>query len=1345
MTIFKVRSCAAAPVNIVAFGVLAVILFFLSMASLARAETGSPWWHLTTQLRPATIMPGSGKDEVQELTVMANAGDVLIEGKGKLAAFAYNANAAVVQDVLEGLYGAGNVAVSEGKADTAELHTYLVTFQGALTEDSLLALTSPGLSKEACNETPSLGECLAGEASVTVATAARPEGRLTARAINLGDAPTSGPITLSAALPPGATLVEEEFEPGKFRAKVEFNPFALTPNHTDFRFFCKVVSQTVTCTLPNGFMVVPYNDLQLQLQLRVKAGPVIEQARAEVSGGGAGPVATVQSLPVGSASPSFAVEHFEVVPETGTGSVDAQAGSHPFELTTSLSLDQSANPIAPPALPRKLSFQLPPGIVGDVLSVPQCSELDFREITSLENHCPPDTIVGAGFVNFDEPKLGEQTWPVPIFNLVPAPGEPARFGFTAGKSPVTIDTAVRTGSDYGVTATVNNVSEAVNFLSEVVSFWGVPDDPAHDETRGYACPTFSSVEFNALHELCPPAPQTTAPFLTNPTSCSTGFTTTVEGESWPFRASPEAEPKSIDLAKENTSYSLEDAFGRPLLITGCDQLPFSPSADAAPDVPSASTATGLKVDIKVPQEASEDADGLASSAVKDITVALPEGVEVNPAGGNGLEACSEGQIGYLPPPVSEAPEHLRFTPTLPEPLEPGTSLGALGFCPNAAKVGTVEIHTPVLKSPLKGAVYIASQNENPFGSLLASYIVAEDHESGVLVKLPGEVRLCKSSGEAIDGMICAAAGQVITTFLNSPQVPFEDASLHFFDERAPLSTPAFCGSYTTNASFVPWSAEAWDEAAQTKSASSSFDIGSGPNGSPCPGSKLPFSASFTGGTTNNNAGAFSPLSTTIGREDGQQSLQSVQLHMPAGLEGLISNVKLCSEAQANEGTCGPESQIGEATVSAGVGGDPVVVPGGKVYITGEYEGAPYGLSITAPVKAGPFDLEHDTSPQDPGQDPACDCYVVRAKIEVNPLTAELTVATNTTGPHAIPQMIDGVPVQIKQVNVTVNREHFVFNPTSCNQLHMTGTIAGGEEASQAFSVPFQATNCALLGFKPSFHVSVTSKISKQDGVGFNTTLSYPAGSLGKMANIAQVKVELPTQLTSRLSTLQRACLVKVFEANPANCPPESIVGHAKVVTPVLPVPLEGPAYFVSHAAEEYPNLTIVLKGYGVTVELVGSTHIAKKTNITTTTFKATPDVPFNTFELTLPAGEFSALTGFGNLCRSKLAMPTEFAAQNGALIDEPTPIEVTGCPTKPEVVSHKLHGKSLTLSVYVPSAGRLELGGRGLRSTSKRAAGRELLTVTVHVSRRGSFNTKVKLTFAPSAGAKQVRSVQLSA
>ncbi len=1034
---------------------------------------------------------------------------------------------------------------------------------------------------------------------------------------------------------------------------------------------------TVVCTVPSQHevlcefdgMLPPFEEIEVDIAVGVsnEASPA-EANELAVSGAGVAGGSLTRPLAVGAEGSGFGVEDFAMNLEEEGGEATTQAGKHPFQLTSVLAMNVSHvkdNPHyifreledqQPAGLAKDVKIQLPPGLIGNPTPFPACSSAQFvqEEPKTEHDECSPKTAVGVATITVNVPKGGEYTTKtVPVFNLQPLEGEPARFGFEVKGFSVTIDTSVRTGGDYGVTTSISNITEISGFISGKVTFWGVPGSPLHDSSRGWNC-----IEDERFGPCAPLQENQPPPLLSLPTACTSAMRASVQADSWeePHPAQPSQAPlfREFDMGP----------------VDGCDGLQFEPSIKVVPDLSEGSRASGLRTDVHVPQTAVLNAEGLAESAVKDITVALPEGLALNPAGAGGLEACPEGMAGFtgfaeLEPGTQTA----TFTSTLPEPLRPGVN-----FCPEAAKVGTVKITTPLLPNPVTGAVYIATQNQNPFGSLLAMYLVANDPVSGTLVKLAGEVALNP------------ATGQLTATFENSPDLPFEDAELRFFgEERAPLATPARCGSYTTDATFTPWDGNG------PVDASSSFQITTGPNGKPCPGATLPFSPSLTGGTTNIDAGSFSSLTTTIGREDGQQSLRSVTLHTPPGLSGLLSGVTLCTEAQANDGTCPRSSQIGETTVSAGVGSDPVTVTGGKVYITEKYHGAPFGLSIVNPVKTGPFDLERDTA--NPSQNPLCDCVVVRAKIEVDPHTAALTVTTNSESEgHAIPSMIDGVPVQLKNVNVTIDRSGFTFNPTSCEPMKITGDITGTEGAIGAQSVPFQATNCAVLEFAPKFAASTQGRTSKAGGASLSVKLTYPKAPFGSQANIKKVKVELPKALPSRLTTLQKACTAAQFKVNPAGCPAASIVGHARAVTPLIPVPLEGPAYFVSNGGEAFPNLIIVLQGYGVTVELVGDTFISK-TGVTSSTFNTVPDAPVGSFELTLPEGPYSALAANGNLCSSaktvlvkkrvtveihghrktatrkvkkrestRLKMPVTFTAQNGAVTHQATTIAVTGCP-----------------------------------------------------------------------------------
>jgi hypothetical protein len=1003
------------------------------------------------------------------------------------------------------------------------------------------------------------------------------------------------------------------------------------------------------------------------------------------------------------------------------GSRDVLAGSHPYALNTTIVLNEQG---ATTGNLKDVRLELPPGLVGNPDATPKCTYQEFiRQVKggAEGGQCPNETAVGVATFYIQKgvtPEARETAVASSssVYNLVPPTGVAAEFGYVGAETtPVLLEESVRSGKDYGVTTTVPNVNTKVNVFASKVTIWGVPAESSHDDWRGSCVKTlgggtapvaehFGLSEASEEDEVEGPLrlpgeevepeglPESVGscgtgaplrPLLSLPTSCGRPLVATLSVDSW-------QEPGNF-LGAEGTrtkTVSLPE-------MQGCQGLALSPRVTVTPDKPDASTSSGLAVDVKIPQEGTLSPSGVAEADVRNTTVVLPPGVALNPSAANGLEACSEGLATFtgMSGEINPGSETATFTPFIPggatallagekAPFDAGVN-----FCPNASKIGTVKIKLAVLEQPLEGAVYLAAQEANPFGSLMAVYFVAEDPVSGVVVKLPGEVTLCKSvgedplnaAGEPIPGVNCQAVGQVVTTLLNTPQAPVEEFEAHFFGgEKAPLTTPAFCrdntpehpGEYATEASFVPWGGE-------TKHTYPTFKIEQGPNGGPCPGgggagsnNSLPFSPGLTGGALNLNAGAFSPFTLTMNRSDGEQNMQSVEAKLPPGLAGILTGVELCPEPQANLGECGPNSLIGETTVSVGVGGDPYTDTGGKFYLTGPYNGtgtctvgqpgcAPFGITFAVPAKAGPFDLAKTAN-----NHPACDCIVVRGKIEVNPLTAALTITSNPPGtPDSIPTSIEGIPLEIQHINAITTRNNFQFNPTNCSKMEVSGTIHSSVGGTDTIGVPFQLANCQALKFEPKVAVSTRAKTSKADGASLSFKFTNPSVAPGIDANYSKFKVELPKQLPSRLTTLQKACTAAQFDANPAGCPAASVVGAMKVITPVLPVPVEGPMYFVSNGGEAFPNLIVVLQGYGVTVHLVGDTFISKA-GITSSTFKAIPDLSFTSAEVVLPEGKYSALAANGNLCQeaSKLKIPTEFVAQNGAVIHQSTPISVSGCP-----------------------------------------------------------------------------------
>jgi hypothetical protein len=1270
--------------RVLATGVLAAGLL-VTGAGAASAQTLSPWYSVSATDLPGVVQPGIAKDSIVELSASATSGDVFIAENtqlqevldGKLpfedlsfAIFPYDANAQEVQEALEQAFPEHRVTVAEGKGDTADSHSWTATFPGqsigAIFVNGQYAPVGGGPPLE-CEE--GLAGCTASASALALA-AGQADGEILVSAVNVGDGTANlylgrggTSLQVSQTLPPG---VQATFINGALFGHEEYNGNGLGVGHSPAKVRCDV--STLTCTFSETKIPPFLNRNVVYVRIGVKVTPGAGGAGVTtVSGGGSSRTASVShtialAQAPGEATP-FGAEEYEMRDEEAGGASDTQAGSHPFQTTFTLNFnraleeeEQQGSEIThevPAQLTKDLNFNLPPGWVADPSALPHCTLAQFFAAGN-SNECPADTVIGMAVVTLLLSSQAE-AFAQPVYNLETSVGEPARFGFEPASLPVLIGASVRTGGDYGVTAHVYNITQLSGFMSQTVTFWGVPGAASHDSLRGYGC--LRQLEFEngeaergAACESGPPKPP---PFITMPTTCAGELVSSVEGDSW-----QESNQREVEGLPERLRPLASDDMGG---LDGCADLPFAPEIKVTPDSKAASTPSGLNVDVHIPQEGVLNGSGLAPADVRKIEVALPEGVALNPSAGDGLQACPL-LTGHGQEAAEERGEVSGINLETRQPAD----------CPNASKIATATIKTPLLPNPLKGFAYLAQPEsfsaftqglaQNPFGSLVAMYFAVSDPVSGVLIKLAGQVAL-------------GPEGQIVSTFANDPPEPFEDAEIHFFGgERAPLGTPTRCGAYTTGSTFEPWTNHEGYE--RVVHASSTFEMTAGPDHTPCPGSSLPFSPSLTAGTTSNQAGGFSPFTLTMSREDGEQSLSSIELRMPPGLSGTLSNVKLCGEAQANEGTCPEDTLIGETIVSVGLGGDPFSVKGGKVYLTGPYHGGSFGLSIVNPAKAGPFDLENTTR-----QHPACDCIVVRAKIQVDPVTAALTITSNPPGTqYSIPTSIEGIPLEIQHVNVTINHlEQFTFNPTNCNKLQVTGTLFSTEGAQDQLSVPFQATNCAALGFKPQFAVSTEGKTSRARGASLTAKLSYP--NVGGhsvlatgLANIAKVKVELPRQLPSRLSTLQKACTVKVFDANPAGCPVASRIGYATATTPLLPEKLTGPAYFVSNGGTKFPELIVVLQGYGVTVDLHGETFISKS-GITSSTFATVPDVPVGTFELTLPEGPSSALGATTNLCKAKLVMPTLFVAQNGAQIHQNTPITVTGCKKTIRVIKHKKNAK----------------------------------------------------------------------
>ncbi len=1011
---------------------------------------------------------------------------------------------------------------------------------------------------------------------------------------NVGGGSTDGsPITISDVLPGGLKAV-----------KIRGVDLYKTPVVQQTLFFEK---NELKCSLGSAVNCVdservdPGDTLFVMINVDVEtdlegSGEVND---ASVSGGGALNASVSDPVTISAALPEYGVAKGGLF---AVASSD-QAGAHPNITTTyflnTINSHHAPADSEPVTSPKDVSFDLPPGLVGTTVGMPRCSMAAVGE----EAKCPRDSMVGTVTLIFLS-GIGRIAFNAPVFNIAPAPGEPAAFAFWAALFPVRLDTSVLSGGDYGVRFTGPDLTAGAADYMTSITIWGVPADhngPGPDASarnlRGsegedvyqYSFGGRGQEEVREGGTVHVNPNSTRVPLITNPSQCSSPLEGILESDSW------EGAGPGV-FANEATGMGIE---------TGCDNLSFKAGVSMLPDTLEAGAPAGYKFNLTVP--ANTEPEGLATPDVRKVVATLPQGTVVSPSAADGLGDCSNEQFGL--------------------------HSGVPGSCPRDSQVGTVRIKTPALEEDLTGIVYLAtpecdvcSPQDAQDGKMIRLFVqVVGEGESGIVVKLEGT------------GQINQQTGQVTTTFNENPQLPFDEFELKLEGgERATLANGRTCGPETTKVDLTPWSTPYTPDAVPT----STFDLNEN-----CFGPQ--FNPTFFAGTTSNQAGDFAPFTLSFGRSDSDEFLNGLQVRMPPGLLGMLSKVSLCPEPQASTGACGPESQIGETSVETGPGADPFLVTGGKVYITGPYKGAPYGLSIVVPAKAGPYTLSGNT-----GQG----TVVVRSAIDVNPETSALTVTADP-----LPTELDGIPLQLKLVNVTINRPEFTFNPTNCNKLSLGATLTSTQAASVNTNSSFQVTNCGAMKFKPTFKVSTSGKTSRKNGASLDARLTYPAGAQGTEASISKFKVDLPRQLPSRLTTLQKACPAATFAANPASCAPGSIVGIAKVSTPVLRSELTGPVYFVSHGGEQFPNLVIVLQGEGVRVDLVGNTFISKA-GITSTTLNTVPDVPFSSFELYLPEGPGSALAANGTLCTSNLQMPTAMIAQNGLEIHDSTKISVTGCP-----------------------------------------------------------------------------------
>jgi len=900
---------------------------------------------------------------------------------------------------------------------------------------------------------------------------------------------------------------------------------------------------------------------------------------ATVSGGGAPqPATAMDEISVGPVVP-FGFSHFSIAVADAAGSEYTQAGGHPdsvsatFGFTHHVKVESSngTDKVGPTGYVRSLVSDTPPGFVGNPLAVPACPVI-AEVVTYPAPTCPPQSAIGGITIHTTIGRFEN----LPIFVVTPEAGLPAEFGFGISQIGATyaLIPELRPEDGYAIRLTSGSIPKNPAFLSAEVTLCGF----------GAKLGTFGEFEefgFQGCRKRGEPEAAKKA-FLTNPTRCSGGPpVTTISADSW-------EEPDTWASATATTP-----------ALTGCDLVPFEPEISFAPTSHQADSPTGLDVELAMPTEGLESPTGIAQANLDNATVTLPAGMALNPAVAAGLDACSPVQIGL------------------------GTNDPVT--CPESSKVGTVEVETPLLKNPLKGAVYVARQGDNPYRSLLAVYLAFESKRDGILIKTAGKI-----SPDP-------ATGQLTAEFTENPQAPFSRLALHIAGgDRAPLINPSSCGTYKIVSRFSPWIAADPSNPlpAEILTETSNLRVTSGPGGGPCPAGAL--DPKLEAGLADPVAGTTSPFVLDLRREDGSQRFKRFDLTMPPGLTAYLSGVPYCpdaalaavseaegtGQAEIDHPTCPAASQIGTVSVGAGAGPSPYYVNTGRAYLAGPYKGAPLSIAVVAPAVAGPFDLGS---------------VVVRSGAYVDPETARITVKSDP-----VPTILHGISLDLRDIRVSIDRPHFTLAPTNCEAMSVGAEVTGESGGTAQASNRFQVGGCGSLAFKPKLKLSLKGSTKRTGHPGLKAVLTYP--NSGPNANIARAQVNLPHSEFIDQGNLDKTCTRPVLLEG--RCPSRSVYGHAEAWTPLLEKPLEGPVYLVGGFGYQLPALVAELNGQ-IRVVLKGKVDTGSNDGIRNT-FEAVPDAPVSRFVLQMKGGKkYSLLENSENLCARPQKADARFVAQNG--------------------------------------------------------------------------------------------------
>jgi hypothetical protein len=919
------------------------------------------------------------------------------------------------------------------------------------------------------------------------------------------------------------------------------------------------------------------------------------------------------AAPAQASAPEFGfkpgAEGFDFAAEEHDGSPAEEAGTHPYQLSAKVNFNEGPEAPGQPGVPfpaadlRDMRFELPQGLIGNPSAISQCPlaqfnaprSSPFEESLSGES-CPDKSQVGT--LTMRTALLGGSERTFGLFNLAPPPGVAAMLGAAPFGEPIAFAGQVRNQQgEYGLNLEARNFPQGLAIDGVTVRIWGAPWAVSHDGERGN-CLKEAEPSFPwAKCSVGPPKTNKPLAFLTLPTSCASPLVFNASADSW------QAPGAFVDDSSKSPP------------LTRCNQVNFATTSFSGPTSNRASTATGFDFNLSQSQEGllSSEPGAIAGSQVQKAVVALPPGFTINPSVGAGLGVCTPAQY------AAETP----------------TSLPGAG-CPSNSKIGTLSVQSPLVveettsfEQIINGSMYLAQPGNNPFGSLIAIYLVARA-PNGIFVKTAGELLPDQSTG------------QLTAVFEGLPQLPYTNLKIHFREgQRAPLATPAACGAYTTGVELTPWQTSGAIQPA-VEHQNFSFPISAGAGGGPCPApGAAPFHPGAEAGSVNSNAGSYSPFYLHLTRGDSEQEITSYSALLPPGLLGKIAGIPYCPEAdlaaaKANTGiaelerpSCPAASEIGHTVAGYGLGGVLTYAPG-KLYLTGPYHGAPLSITAVDSALVGPFDLG---------------VVIVRSAIEVNPVNAQVSIDSKASDP--IPHIIGGIPIHLRDIRVYISRPSFTLNPTSCEPLTASSTLTGSsppfanpKESTATASNPFHASNCSSLPFQPKLSLKLLGGAKRNDYPALRATVTERPGD----ANIGRAAVALPHAEFLAQSHIRTVCTPKQFAARA--CPKGSIYGNARAFTPLLDYPLEGPVYLRS-GTHLLPDMVVALQGKdGLEVDLAGRVDSIR--GGMRASFETLPDAPASKFVLTLFGGKRGLLVNSANVCTAPAAASVRLVGQNNA-------------------------------------------------------------------------------------------------